>query len=631
MKKNGFTKLAIVGVLAAAILGLVACNDSSASQDLPDELSSLQVETKFNAEEVSSQESPELFAATARMAIEQSTEMMEELSISGLTIAMVDIENDFTWLQSFGYADVANQVPVTENTIFPIASVSKTFTAVSIMQLVEMGLLDLDEPIVTYLPEFSMLPHPVYGGNYRNITARMLLSHVSGVHEFFGEGFIVIDEGQDREFMNRQLPALANLHMQNEEVNRITYSNTAYTLLGILVARLTESENYFDGFVEFTQENIFTPAGMSNSSFEINEYNRPYIALPHHNAETPVGFFSYTSPTSSGGMVSTAYDMARFMNIMLNGGAYNGNDANRILLPKSVDAMATVQDWDIAFPANPQYGLGLLHDTLLDGSVMVGHGGAIINGWFTFMILDFDNGLGVFVSSNSGTAMGAHRQIAQAIWQSAVLEKNGEAYSAVPADEYIDNAKATYVIEPTPIYLSAEELEQFLGFYAQLGELRLSEDGIMYFPHFPGLPMPLEFVPMSDGTFETMIGRLAFEEINGIMLIMLYETATILTERVDNTPASPGFVRWVGMYEWESGGSSETRIGINCDGFVYLEAGGFPTVLSQIDENTVFVAGRRPGQGCVFRFSMEGDTVVMTRSGLRAIRINEAYTDGKVE
>ena len=144
---------------------------------------------------VSAEETTELFEATKHVATQQATEIMEALSIAGMTIAVVDIDSGFIWLQGLGYANAATREPVTEYTLFSVGSTAKTFTAVAVMQLVEAGLLDLDEPIVTYLPEFSLLPNPAFGGDFRNITARMLLAHVSGVHEFQGEGFFSVGCG----------------------------------------------------------------------------------------------------------------------------------------------------------------------------------------------------------------------------------------------------------------------------------------------------------------------------------------------------------------------------------------------------------------------------------------------------
>jgi len=555
---------------------------------------------------VSAEEQAEHLEVTRQIAVEQATGLMEALSIAGMTIAVVDIDNDFTWLHTLGYADAANQIPVTEQTLFNIASTAKVFTAVAIMQLVEAGMLDLDEPITTYLPEFSVLPNPVHGGDYRNITARMLLTHVSGIHEFQGDTAFSID-GKDRDFMNRLLPALSNLHMQNEELNRITYNNTAYALLGILVARLTGSENYFDGFVNYAYENILIPAGMLSSSFDVNDSNRANIALAHLDATTPLGAYQYSSITSAGGMVSNAYDMALFMHIMLSGGG-------DILLPETIQAMRQPQDFGIPFPndmPNTPMGLGLMHVIHADGVVTTGHGGNLLH--HTEFLLDFDNGIGVFVSGNSITAAGASTPLANFILRAAVEEKTG---TPLPA------TSSTNLIPLT-------DVEQITGWYAGLilgtVEIAQSEDGLLYMTGIPGLPA-IPLAPAADGSFESMIGRLWFQEIEDIVFMHLgsVQTAPVLVgERIELSPVSPGFAQWVGDYylimaDGETIGASS--IGINEQGLAYSSSGGLIAFMNQVDENTFHYPGRVREFGSVVRFSMEGDTAIMQYSGFRLVR-----------
>ena len=106
----------------------------------------------------SSVDNPTRFSQTIELANTQAEQLMQEYSVPGLAMALVDAENGFTWTHSFGYADTQNSAPVKEDTLFSIASISKPFTAIAVMQLVEEGLIDLDEPLVTYLPEFRMLP-----------------------------------------------------------------------------------------------------------------------------------------------------------------------------------------------------------------------------------------------------------------------------------------------------------------------------------------------------------------------------------------------------------------------------------------------------------------------------------------
>jgi len=546
---------------------------------------------------VSAEESAEPFAVTTATAVATATQFMDALSIAGINMAVVDIDSGFSWVHGLGYADATNQVPVTEYTLFNIASTGKVFTAVAIMQLVEQGLLCLDEPIVTYLPNFSVLPHPMFGGDYRNITTRMLLTHTSGMHEFQGEGWASIGTGQDRYGMNTIMPQLEALHMQNAEMNRITYNNAGYVLLGVLVAAITGADNYFDGFVNFTQENIFDVLGMDGTSFEISDANRAYIAPPHDNAATLSEFFIYIGGTPAGGAVSNAVDMAVFMQSMLAG--------EEILSRETIAEMATVQTRDILFPtAAPtgmHMGLGLMELTLPSGMVKLGHGGNLQH--HAELILDFDNGIGVFVSTNSATGAAAVGQIGEIIWAAAVYEKTGEA---LPMTGSLG----------TPFVTS--NLQDLVGRYAMAGELVLTDDGTLVFPAIMGVPMPVELTPVGDGTFDSILGNLMFVEVEGIMFVV---SPAITGERIELV-AGNAIERWVGEYDFvDATGNLLATVTIEVDenGFAFFNQAGSAFVMNSADDYTFYFPGRTRMFGEVITFSMVDDVAFMRVSGQEPI------------
>jgi len=546
---------------------------------------------------VSADETTEHLSATRVMTTERADELMELLPIAGMTIAVVDTTNDFTWLHSVGYANAPTQTHVTENTLFNIASTSKLFTAVAIMQLVEAGILDLDEPIVTYLPDFSMLPHPVFGGDYRNITTRMLFTHTSGLHEYGGAGFFSLGYS-DRYLMNRLVPNLQQMHMQNAELNRITYSNTNYALLGILVAVLgaPEFENYFDGFVHFVQENIFTPAGMASSSFAVTSENMPYIATPHTDATTPAEAFVSMGATASGGMVTSAYDMAQFMRIMLTGG---GN----IISQETLQEMIPAQYMGINYPSELHMGLGIMHMHHADGIVTTGHGGNLQH--HTEFLLDFENGIGVFISGNSAASAGASSPLANIILRSAVEEKTGTA------------------LQPTQINRAGLVTGQLEGSYTVINvgavELVTCEYGFL---HFVGLaPFPITLTPNDDGTFDSLMGNVWFKEANDTVFAML--GAGLFAERIEVTPATPEFERWVGdYYYWVSEDLMipVTYVGIDALGRSYMMFDGGVYLMERIDDYTFLFPNRMRTFGSIAEFSMYDDWIILRYGALTLVR-----------
>ncbi|MCL2840200.1 MAG: serine hydrolase [Defluviitaleaceae bacterium] len=344
--------------------------------------------------------------------------LMELFSVPGMVVAIVDSHETFTWIQGFGYADTTQGIPVEEDTVFGIASISKPFTALAVMQLVESGIIDLDIPIVEYLPDFHMQPSPTLVGDYRNITARMLLTHTSGLSvqfhlsSIFDYDYFSLDE-HSPEFLNLFLDNLAQYYMENLEGEVYSYSNNGYILLGILVAAMTGDDNFFDDFVRYTDEHIFAPAGMTRSSFILDDSLMPYLARPYDGADTPDEYI-FPNGLPTGSMVSTAYDMARFMHIVLD-------DDGKLIAPGTIRLMMQPHDFDFS-NVGIEYGLGFARFTTEDGFVAIGHNGQWHH-YNAYMLFDVDSGLGVFVANNSTTGLEASNFMAFVLLQIAIIEQ----------------------------------------------------------------------------------------------------------------------------------------------------------------------------------------------------------------
>ena len=349
--------------------------------------------------------------------------IMEQYSVPGMAIAIVDVNNNFTWTQGFGYADTTRGILVDENTVFGIGSISKTFTAIAVMQLVEDGIIDLDTPIVEYLPDFSMRISPEIGGDYRNITTRMLLTHTAGIfnqvdltEDLFKYNYVSFEEHKSY-YMNAFLEIIAQYYLESPEGTVYSYSNNGYNFLGVLIAAMTGADCIFDGFVGYTNENIFVPAGMARTSFALDERLMPYLALPYADANTPDGYvFSNGLPAAS--MVSTAYDMARFMHLLLR-------DDGALLASGTVEYMMQPHDFDF-YGVGLEYGLGFATWATDGGLLKVGHNGARMH-YQAFMFFDMERGIGVFVATNSffGMQHFAASAMGELLLEKAALEIGG--------------------------------------------------------------------------------------------------------------------------------------------------------------------------------------------------------------
>jgi len=463
---------------------------------------------------------------------------MDALSIPGVTVAIVDANTGFTWAGGFGYADTAAQIPVDQNTVFNLASVSKPMTAVAVLQLVDSGVLDLDTPLVYYIPQFSMFPSPLHDGNYANITPRMLLTHTSGVFtDFFGYGAITTGYENYQGYMNNLLEILAGYPMVFAEGVQAQYANHGFNLLGILVAQLNGGTgffarmispadiNFFESFVSYTTENVFGPLGMENTSFTLESHMVPNLARPYENATTPGDVMMMYNGVPTGGAFSTAYDMARFMHFLLGNGTANGT---QILSPASLDLMYAIDDSNQFM--NLQFGHGLYRSFGVDGTIHYGHGGNLVH-YHSYMMLDRDSGIGVFVSTNSTTGMVGASLIAQTIISTALAE-GGMSLGSAPS-----------IADPdaVPISLTRAELERYEGIYFAPGQyfwLLATDEGEMQLfvsTYLLDEPMIQPFVPMSDGSFTDPTGtRFWPQEINGTMWFSVGDAGMVrFLQRVD--------------------------------------------------------------------------------------------------
>jgi CubicO group peptidase (beta-lactamase class C family) len=439
------------------------------------------------------------YTNTILTAVTTAFQLMQQLDITGISVALVDAETGFTWTQGFGFADTHNNTYVDENTIFNLASVSKTFTAMAIMQLVEQGLIDLDTPITEYLPDFYLAPLPNGGGDYKNITTRMLLTHTSGIlPNLLGYGSLTTGEHHP-DYLNNFLANLESYFMSAPEDTLFTYNNNGYNLLGVLIAAITGADNVFDGFANYMAQNILVPAGMARSSFGFDKSLESYLAAPYINSAQP-DIFMYPNGLPTGGIFSTAHDMAAFMHIFLNGGG-------DLLSADSVQQMKQVHDFDFSLtPQGLKYGFGVMHMTGMEGFSHTGHGGNWVH-FHSDMQFNEAASLGVFVTTNSATGIFGASPLATTILSNAVLQKTGSLDLMQPRADF----------GAVAIDLTHEQLTVYEGIYLGSMEyyvVQLGLDGLyMHIPMVAGIP-PLPLTPLSDGSFYCfMLGRLWFEEV----------------------------------------------------------------------------------------------------------------------
>lgn len=288
--------------------------------------------------------------------------------------------------KGYGFQDVEGHIPVdVDKTLFRPGSVSKLFTWVAVMQMVEQGKLDLDVDINKYLKTFQIEDN--FPG--QPITMRHIMTHSSGFEDGF-LGYLIINDPA------RTMPlAQAMKKYQPVRVNppgkQTAYSNYATTVAGLIVANLSGME--FTGYV---QKYIFDILGMTSSSFvePLPDHLNRNMALPYNYeggkyVEKPFEIISNFAP--AGSLSATAVDMVKFSSAILNGGEYKGR---RILRTETVKQMLTRN-----FSHDERVmGMALgFYETEHNGLRFLGHGGD--TGYFhSELVIDQQNDITYFIS-----------------------------------------------------------------------------------------------------------------------------------------------------------------------------------------------------------------------------------------
>src|SRR5215470_12736977 len=168
--------------------------------------------------------------------------------------------DELAWSGGAGFADIAASRPAGQDVLYRIASITKTFTGTAVMQLRDAGLLDLDDPVVKWIPELSDSASPAGIGA---VTIRRLLSHESGlVSEPPGTDFLATEPRYEG-LASRNLERVAEIFAAVPPNTQTKYCNLGYQMLGEIVQRASGI-----GYPQYVADRILTPLSMSSTGFE---------------------------------------------------------------------------------------------------------------------------------------------------------------------------------------------------------------------------------------------------------------------------------------------------------------------------------------------------------------------------
>jgi CubicO group peptidase (beta-lactamase class C family) len=302
-------------------------------------------------------------------------EKLSETKLPGLSLAFVR-GDEIVWQRGFGFRDLACGLPATPHTLYGIASVTKSFTCIAVMQLVEQGKLSLDDPIHVHIP---------YNLKSEGEPVRIwhLMSHSSGIPALaYAESVIRSVIGAGEHWLPIGSYADMITFMQEAEDWAISkpgerwfYLNEGYVLLGMLIEECSGMP-----YQEYVRTRILQPLGMERSFFEKEDVESdqdaavPYIIT--RDGERKASGYPFGAISSDGGLISNVIDLAKYVSMFLGWG--ETSDV-QILSRESVEAMQVARvKTPLEGPFGDSsygYGLGVVPDFC--GRKLVGHGGNV--------------------------------------------------------------------------------------------------------------------------------------------------------------------------------------------------------------------------------------------------------------
>jgi CubicO group peptidase (beta-lactamase class C family) len=293
-----------------------------------------------------------------------------------------------------GVADVASGRPVGEDTVFRIGSLTKVMTAVAVMQLCERGRVDLDAPAGDYLRTFRLVPTEA---GFGPVTVRHLLTHTAGVGYWRRRSDLLLHPGVGAGDIARSIVPLAEYYRDGLPVDvqpgtRWAYSNHGFATLGQIVEDVSG-----EPLDRYLREHVFGPVAMADTALLLSDRLRARLATGYvfrRGRLAAVRFREVATP-GSGGVYSTARDVARFLEAMLRGG---GNEHGRVLAAPTVASMVRPH----FLPDRRVAGMGLGFELREErGRSFVGKTG-VVSGFLSAIGMAPEEGIGVVVLGNTG-------------------------------------------------------------------------------------------------------------------------------------------------------------------------------------------------------------------------------------
>ena len=379
--------------------------------------------------------------------------VMKDYDACGLAAAIIDSEGNTQYEIFRGFRDQEKQLPVNEDTIFGIASVTKSFTAMSIIKLAEEGKLSLSDPVSKHIPAFT-------NKNTKTVTIAHLLSHAGG---FFPLPRILVNDVMEELGMNEETdgdPAY-NVRLAEEGVKRVasrldgltaenglngvpgeylSYCNDGFGLLSDII----RTAGGYPTYPDYLNEEILKPLGMSRSFCDFIRPSKDDNAAVLCGKENGEAFCHRDYHDNAfvlhggGAMKSTLKDLKKYLAVYLNEG--KSLSGQRILSSYSIREMVKPRQ---PYGHNGSYGYGL-SSSLVSGMLVHGHGGSL-PGVSSNIAFSYDNDCAVIVLCNtSGVPVSVISDVLIRMYAGLSPVDQRETFSHPWSDELVEAVTGSY-------------------------------------------------------------------------------------------------------------------------------------------------------------------------------------------
>jgi D-alanyl-D-alanine carboxypeptidase len=290
-----------------------------------------------------------------------ATDFLEAAPAAGVTVAVVS-HGDTLLLKGYGERDREQHLPADASTVYRIGSITKQFTAAAVLRLVERGIVNLDDPITKYLPQYMQ---------WSSVTVRQLLNHTSGIHSY------TASETHNDRRAEDMTPQQVLAFVEKDTLDFVTgsefrYNNTGYFLLGMLLETVTKQP-----YAALLEREFFKPLGMRSAAYCPSKPTDANYAVGYSAEDgsfKPAAYLSMTHPYSAGALCMSVPDFLRWQSAL---------HAGRVVSRNSLTLMAGPE----TLTAGPRkgtttgYGMGLATG-MLGAHTLIQHDGGI-NGFST--------------------------------------------------------------------------------------------------------------------------------------------------------------------------------------------------------------------------------------------------------